>query len=246
MGLVNNPKAVFICNHSGGKDSQIMYLMLRRIIPRDRLIVIHSHLPEVEWEGTEEFIRSTVDHEIHVVQAKKTFFDMVQKRGMFPSPKNRQCTSDLKRGPIAKRVREICNTRGYTVVVNCMGLRAEESSGRAKKPTFKINNTQTNSKRKWYDWLPIHNLTTQEVFDGIQAEGQKPFWVYEAGMTRKSCCFCIMASEDDLCTAAKLRPDLLEKYDYFERTTGQVMIMPSKSKGKRTLKQIINDANNKP
>ena len=49
------------------------------------------------------FIKDTIDHEFFVVQAGKTFFDMVEHRQMFPSPKNRQCTSDLKRGPIAKK-----------------------------------------------------------------------------------------------------------------------------------------------
>lgn len=241
LNLIRDPKTVFICNHSGGKDSQIMYLRLRKIIPKERLIVIHAHLPEVEWDGTEDFIKDTITHEFHVVQAGKTFFEMVKHRGMFPSPANRQCTSDLKRGPIAKKIRHICNTRGYNKVVNCMGLRAEESTARKKKIIFKINNTQTNSKRDWYEWLPIHKMTTIQVFAGIKTEGQKPFWVYAAGMTRKSCCFCIMASDKDLCIAAKLRPKLLELYDYWEDKTGHVMMMPSKKKGKRSLKQIVKE-----
>ena len=55
--LVQDPKCIFVCNHSGGKDSQDMYLGLREIIPSDRLIVIHAHLPEVEWTNTEESTR---------------------------------------------------------------------------------------------------------------------------------------------------------------------------------------------
>jgi len=241
--LIADPECVFVSNHSGGKDSQIMYLELRKIIPADRLIVIHAHLPEVEWEGTEAFIRETVTHEFHVVQAVKTFFEMVEHRGMFPSPENRQCTSDLKRGPIQKKVRQICNERGFTKVVNCMGLRAEESSGRKKKAAWKWNKSLSVHKRvqrRWYDWLPIHKMKTTEVFAGIKNEGQEPFWVYAAGMTRKSCVFCIMASEEDLCLGAKLRPKLLERYDHFEKKTGHVMIMPSKAKGRRTLKEIVN------
>ena len=106
---------------------------------------------------------------------------------------------------------------------------------------FKMNNTQTNSKRTWYEWLPIHTMSTKEVFDGIEKEGQKPFWVYKAGMTRKSCCFCIMASDKDLCIAAQLRPKLLEKYDELEQKTGYVMMMPGKKKGRRTLKEIVDE-----
>ena len=54
-----------------------------------------------------------------------------------------------------------------------------------------------------------------------------------------------MASEDDLCLAAKLRPKLLDLYDYWEKKTGRTMLMPTKKHGTRTLKTIINQANDK-
>lgn len=56
-----------------------------------------------------------------------------------------------------------------------------------------------------------------------------------------------MASEADLRTAARLateRPELLNdphlypKYVGLERSTGQVMMMPSKKQGRRNLEQI--------
>lgn len=237
--VIRNENALVVCNHSGGKDSQAMYLRLRNIVPKDRLVVIHSHLPEVEWDGTEDFIKNTVEHELFVVQAGKTFFEMVEHRKMFPSPKNRQCTSDLKRAPIQKEIRRLCNERGFSIVLNCMGIRAEESSGRAKKEVFKLNKNQTNGKRVWYDWLPIHKMLTDEVFRCIRNSGQEPFWTYYEGLSRKSCSFCIMASEEDLCIAAKLRPELLDRYDHYEKKFGRTMMMPNKSKGKRTLKEII-------
>lgn len=131
--LILDPKCLVICNHSGGKDSQAMYLVLKDIVPRERLIVIHAHLPEVEWDGVIEHIENTINHEFFVVQAKKTFFQMVERRKMFPSPKTRQCTSDLKREPIKQKIIELSNKRGYNKVLNCIGIRAEESFKRAKK-----------------------------------------------------------------------------------------------------------------
>jgi hypothetical protein len=96
--------ALFVCNHSGGKDSQAMYLYLRLIIPASKLVVIYSHLDQVEWEGTEEHIWKTIDpaHRFFLVQARRGLLQMIEERGMFPSPANRQCTSDPKRGPINK------------------------------------------------------------------------------------------------------------------------------------------------
>tara|TARA_B100000949_G_scaffold207888_1_gene199346 strand:- start:336 stop:1106 length:771 start_codon:yes stop_codon:yes gene_type:complete len=247
--IIMHPETLVVANNSGGKDSQNLYLELREMDLGDRLVVIHAHLPEVEWEGSIDFIKSTIDHELFVVQAKKTFFDLVKRRyelnperPCFPSPNLRQCTSDLKRAPIAKQIRKLSNERGYKTVINAMGMRAQESSCRAKKPILKTNKKETNGKRRIIDWLPIHHKTEAQVFDEIKAKGQKPFWVYKEGMTRKSCKYCIMSSRCDLKTAAKLNPDgiLLDKIDDFEIKTGHTMIMPTKKQGKRTLKEIIN------
>lgn len=230
---------VYIINHSGGKDSQAMYLYMKSKIPPERLIIIHAHLEGIEWEGTIDHIKNTTEHEFHVVQSKKKFLDMVEKRGMFPSPKYRQCTSDLKRSPINKKIRQICNERGFNAVINCTGIRAEESPNRAKKKRIKQNKTESNGKRIWFEYLPIRSWKIKKVFDTIKSHNQKPFWTYAKGLSRKSCCFCIMGNEKDLCIAAKLKPKLFEKYSALEKSTGQTMFMPSKKYGKRTMKQII-------
>jgi len=235
--------ALFVCNHSGGKDSQAMYLFLKSIVPQNQLFVIHAHLDGVEWDGTIDHIKMTIANtkQFYVVKARRSLLQMVKERGMFPSPKNRQCTSDLKRGPIDKTIRWICKTHGFTQVVNCMGLRAEESSGRAKKEVFKIRKHLTIKDRLVYDWLPIHEINTKEVFTWIELNNQKPHWAYAAGMTRLSCCFCIMSSDQDLHTASKLNPKLFKKYLELERSIDNTMMMPSKSKGRRFLDQIVLD-----
>lgn len=216
-----------------------MYLLLRAVVPANRLIVIHAHLPEVEWAGTTEHIRTTIgDTEYHQVQARKTFFEMVERRGMWPSSATRQCTSDLKRGPITKRIVAICNNRGFTKVVNCMGLRAEESSGRAKKEPFKLH-SNSNSRRTWYEWLPIHKWKLAKVLGWISQHGQQPHWAYSNGMSRLSCCFCIMASKDDLRTAAWLNPELAQRYMDTERRLNHTLLMPSKKHGQLFLEDII-------
>ena len=92
--------------------------------------------------------------------------------------------------------------------------------------------------REWYDWLPVHHLTTQDVFSRIAAAGQEPYWVYGEGMTRMS---CIMASRRDLVTAVRLRPDLLETIHRLEQDIGHVMMMPQGGHA-IGLKQIVADA----
>lgn len=239
--LIHDPKCLVVCSHSGGKDSQAMYNLLARLIPdRDRLVVIHAHLPEVEWEGVREHIQSTITHQYYEVQAGKTFFEMVEHRGMFPSPQHRQCTSDLKRGPIRKQVKAICNEQGYDKVLDCMGLRAEESPARAKQRPFVRVNGECNSKREWYRWLPIHDWPTEVVFAYIKGCGQHWHWAYDAGMTRLSCCFCIMSSQQDLATAARLRPELFDRYVQTERRLNHTMMMPGAA-GRKFLDEIVED-----
>lgn len=246
--------ALFVVNHSGGKDSQAMDIMLSKLVPASQLIRVHADLGAVEWAGAKEHILETTGNaRLEVCEARRNLLEMIEERGMFPSPTLRQCTSDLKRGPIERTIRGITRERqavglsSWGLVVNCMGMRAEESSSRKKLSAFKFNAGNSKAGREWYDWLPIHEMLENEVFAEIARAGQKPHPVYALGMRRFSCVFCIMASDADLKTAARLAtqhpellndPHLYKKYISLERSTGQVMLMPSKSKGRRTLEEV--------
>ena len=226
--------ALFVLNHSGGKDSQAMTALVRALVPADQIIVVHAHLPGVDWDGTEDHARATsAGLEFFTVQAGKSFFEMVESRQKFPSPQYRQCTSDLKRGPIEKLIRRISKERGVDRIVNCMGLRAEESSARAKQTATKINARMSKAGRTVIDWLPIHDMLIDEVFEVIAEAGQDPHPAYAAGMSRLSCCFCIMASKADLTTAAELNPELYRKFVATEKRLGFTL-----SPSQKTLEEI--------
>lgn len=237
--------AIFVINSSGGKDSQAMTIRLSKIIPKDQLVIVHAHLPEVEWEGSIEHIRETsLGIEVHVCQAVKTFFQMVDHRQKFPDKNNRQCTSDLKRGPIEKAIRKILKERNKYLVVSCVGMRAEESVGRAKLLPFVFYKAQSIAGREWYNWHPLLTKSTEWVFDTIHKNNQRAFWTYYSdgitppqnppitfetkGMSRKSCSFCILANQRDLKIAAKLRPDLADRYVKKEIEIGHTLQMSKK------------------
>lgn len=232
--------AVFYVSHSGGKDSQAMYALVRKVVPDQQIVVMHADLGEVEWSGVQDHIRENCDHEVNVVAAAKSFFDMVKRRHAtrpdapcWPSPSTRQCTSDLKRDPLQKFMRNDMKARGAVLAVNCVGLRAQESSGRAKQLSWKLNKNMSKAGREVYDWLPIHHLTTVEVFAAIADAGQSPFWAYQDGNERLSCMFCIMGSPNDLKHAARVRPDLYQAYVDLENETGYTMFH------KRSLRDIV-------
>jgi len=219
---VRDRGGLFFVSHSGGKDSQAMYLYLLYDlkIPEDQIVVVHAHLGEIEWEGIADHIKDNIEHDLHIVQAVdkagtlKTFISMVEARGMWPAPAYRQCTSDLKRGPIYKFIRSVMKDRGVKLAVNCTGMRAEESASRKRKKTWCGNNLLSKSGREIYEWLPIHGWSQAKVFDRIYEGNQKPFHAY--GMRgelndRLSCTFCIMGSVNDHRHAASHRPDLYRK-----------------------------------
>ena len=166
-----------------------------------------------------------------MVRAGKTLFDMVRHRAQtrpdvpsWPSSAHRQCTSDLKRGPIQKFIRNDMKRRGVKIGVNCMGLRAQESTARAKRQVWSTNNALSKAGRTVYDWNPIHDWDEGRVFDYIrQVCHQEPFWAYGAGNKRLSCVFCIMGCEGDLANGRKHRPDLYQKYLDLEQETGWTM-----------------------
>ena len=222
---------VFVLNHSGGKDSQAMYLRLAPLVPARQLIVVHAILHEVDWEGIPEHIEATTHHPVYYVAAGKSLLSMAETRGKFPSPVYRQCTSDLKRGPVETFIRRylLQHPELQGQVVNCMGLRAEESSARSKLNTLTKNARNSRAGRTWFDWLPIHTLSTSAVFAEIAQAGQQPHWAYAAGMTRLSCVFCIMASSADLRTAARLRPELYQRYVSLEQRLDYTMSMSKKT-----------------
>jgi 3'-phosphoadenosine 5'-phosphosulfate sulfotransferase (PAPS reductase)/FAD synthetase len=227
--------ALVVSNHSGGKDSQAMLIKLLEFVPRSQLLVIHASLGDIEWKGALELAeeQAAAAHLPFIVaRASKSLFDMVLRRyaqrpevPSWPSASSRQCTSDLKRGPISREVRRYADAHGFKVVINCLGLRAQESPGRAAKQVLVKNVTQTNGKRTWYEFLPVHEMRTDEIFTTISGAGQKPHYAYGLGNDRLSCVFCIMASKNDLSVGACHRPELLNQYANLERQTGYTMHM---------------------
>ncbi|EIS7449346.1 phosphoadenosine phosphosulfate reductase family protein [Citrobacter sp. FDAARGOS_156] len=226
--------ALFVSNHSGGKDSQAMLIKLLDVIPSRQLVVVHASLGAIEWPGALELARDQAKSAgvpFIVARASKTLFEMVERRfenrpevPSWPSASTRQCTSDLKRGPIQREVRRYAKANGFKTIVNCLGLRAQESTGRAKRKALSKMGI-SNSVNTWFEWLPIHELLTGEVFATIRNAGQHPHYAYALGNERLSCVFCIMASRNDLQNGARNHPELLEKYAALEKRTGYTMHM---------------------
>ena len=215
--------ALVAVNSSGGKDSQAMTILLSRIVPHDQIVAVHAPLGEVEWPGTVEHIGNTIPPGVPLVMAPvtsgKSLLERIEERGRFPSKSARFCTSDLKRGPIERELRRYlkAHPRFEGRLINALGLRRDESRDRARRIPWRRNERMSVAGREVFDWLPVFELTTEDVFRVIAEAGQSPHPVYSFGLTRCSCSFCIFASRSDLRRAAELRPELYAKYAQLER-----------------------------
>lgn len=219
-----------VINSSGGKDSQTA---LRQVVvaadaagvPRDRLVVSHQCLGEMEWPGTLDLVKRQaacygLRLEISAYRDKQgaelSLLAQVERRRMWPSNKQRYCTSDNKRGPGLRVIVKLCQEAPGDVL-NVFGFRAEESPARAKKQVFVLNARASNQSRTVWDWCPILDWTEAQVWKDIRQSGVPHHWAYDKGMPRLSCVFCIFAPRNALLIAGQHNPELLARYVQVEK-----------------------------
>jgi DNA sulfur modification protein DndC len=200
----------FVVNHSGGKDSTRMLGLVRQKFPNVRTYAVMADtgfehkLPvsAADWarQRCAEFgVELTV-----VRNPNRTYLEMVEQRGKFPSAQYRQCTSDLKRGPIDKFIRSL----PHKLIVSCIGIRAEESNSRARLSPLSRNQSLSTRRRAVYNWLPIFDRTLPDVLSWHWVNGIRlhPVYVPEyhqdgtvGGYLRRfSCRVCIFSTNADL------------------------------------------------
>lgn len=221
---VKNAQVIFV-SHSGGKDSQAMLAHLVSMGLRDKIVLVHSDLGEMEWEPMEEFIkRNSFGLEVHVVRPKLSFFDLCRKYRRIPGGRARFCTMYLKTEPIGEFIHDYMTRHGLTLAINATGVRAEESRERAKKSPLGLSSMTMSRKYPGHiitDWLPVFDFTLQMVWDAIAKAGQTPNPIYAKGFSRLSCVFCVFGRIGEHQAAAKLRPDLFNKMAALEKELGK-------------------------
>ncbi len=223
---------VLLLNTSGGKDSSAMADYLVELATAagvlGRITAVHADLGRMEWPGTKELaIRQVARYGIPTVVVVRKGGDLlsyVEKRGLWMSAAQRYCTSDFKRGPITTAmtalVRQLDLGRPARIL-NCMGMRAQESKARAKKAPFQVNQRATGKGRVRHvdDWLPIHRWTEDQVWARIRSAGIEIHPAYRV-MPRLSCSFCVLASKSALIAAVRERPELAAEYARVEARIG--------------------------
>lgn len=229
-----NDYDLIIVNSSAGKDSlaslwEICRLADLQKFPKKNVVVSHQDLGDIEWPGTKELVKTQSEHfgvSIYYSKRRKhaslggqeeNLLEYAERRGKWPSSKQRWCTSDFKRGPGARVVTMLTKQTGQCKVLYVFGFRKEESPSRSNKKEFAVNLMLTTKKRQVFDYLPIHNWSTKKVWDTIRKNNLPYHPAYDLGMPRLSCCFCIFSPFDALVVAGKANPELLKRYIEVEK-----------------------------
>lgn len=233
---------LILLNTSAGKDSQatmdfVVEEATRQGV-RDRLVAVHCDLGEMEWPGTLELAREHAAHyglRFEVVSNRNwpDLLTRIEARGKWPDAGNRYCTSEFKTGQVkrlaTRLVDEVRATSPRQVrILNVLGLRADESPARRKRPAFQHYEPKTgwSNGKRWVDeWLPIHDWNVAQVWARITKSGLRHHWAYDLGMPRLSCRFCVFASKGALVLSAQQNPELAQRYVDAEARMGHTFRM---------------------
>jgi 3'-phosphoadenosine 5'-phosphosulfate sulfotransferase (PAPS reductase)/FAD synthetase len=137
----------------------------------------------------------------------------------------RYCTSDQKTSQVAKLMTRLTaehravGNAAPVRILNCLGLRADESAARALKTPYG-RDSASNGRRTVTRWLPIFTWTEEQGWATIHASGLRYHEAYTAGMPRLSCCFCVLAGRRELVLAARMYPGLAGQYAAVEDKVG--------------------------
>lgn len=207
---------------SGGKDSTIAALETSKFLDSEghtgARILIHSDLGSVEWKDSAAVCQALADRlKLPLVIVERKAGGMMQRWAVrwsnnvnryenlscvklilpWSTPSMRFCTSELKTSIICREL--VKRFRGQEII-NVTGVRREESTNRSKAAICKENTALARKDgTRGVDWLPIADMTTDQVFLAHRAHD---FRLHEAytkyGSTRVSCAFCIMGNRADL------------------------------------------------
>lgn len=240
-----------LLNTSSGKDSQVMIehvmgLVSKSGFPIRKVVAVHCDLGHVEWPGSkalakQQAISYGVERFEVVRRPQGDLLQQIEARGMFPSSAARYCTSDQKTSQVRTLITRLHREHGARLpfrVLNCLGIRAQESSARAKKNPIQNNTKASTQRRQVVNWFPIFDWTETEVWATIRASAVPHHPAYDLGMSRLSCCFCIMASRRDLLISARANPDLLDRYCEVEQRIGHTLTVALPA---NDLRQLVND-----
>jgi len=214
-------RAPVCCGVSGGKDSMAVASALARHLQdyEGPKLLLHANLGSVEWADSWpacQRMAEALGWEVDSCTRKAggmmerwegrwqssirryTAMETVSVVLPWSTPAMKFCQSELKVDPISSYIKR---RFGKQPVLNVTGVRAQESSSRAKQP---ICAPAPKLPPGSQSWRAIHHWTLEDVWAEIREAGIEAHEGYTLyGSTRISCRWCIMSSEHDMRASLK-------------------------------------------
>lgn len=210
---------------SGGKDGTAAAIAgveyLNSVGHTGPRILIHADLGRVEWKDSLpscERLAAKLGLELVVVRrqagdmmdrwlgrwrnnvARYLNLECVKLILPWSTPSMRFCTSELKSKVMDSYLKK--RFAGMDVL-SVTGIRRQESSRRRTMPVSKAADTIVSKDRRGVTWNDVIEWPIEQVFAAIKQAGLDLHEAYTRyGVSRVSCCFCIMSSEADLIASA--------------------------------------------
>ena len=208
-----------IVNFSGGKDSTVAILEALKRYSKDEIILCFQDTGAefLETKPTVERIANLLELNLVILEPKRDWYQQI-RHDKFPfTPALRKCTFRLKidlfNSWLSKNRREL----GDDIII-VSGIRGEESLSRSLKQEWEKNRHGVG----WH-WRPCLQMTEQEIYDRIKAEGLPLNPCYEFSR-RCNCWLCIFSPYNAIRTYAEMHPELWEKACLLEDEIGRPLM----------------------
>lgn len=201
---------------SGGKDSHALAWEMSKLLAdyHGPKLLIHADLGTIEWQDslpTCERLAAAIGWELVVVRRKaggmverwesrwassrRRYCELSTVAVVLPwsTPKMRFCTGEMKWDPITSALKK---RFGKVPILSISGVRAQESTNRAKQP---VSSPARKLPPGSISWSALHPWHVVDVWASIQESGVAPHEAYGVfGSGRVSCTYCILAAGGDL------------------------------------------------
>lgn len=198
--IIQYPEHLWIINHSGGKDSTLVYYIWNEALSRLKSINVSEPEWFISFENTSndtadtyKFIKQLPSDKLHILNPDIGFYQWLSdvKKYYTPSTRVRNCCSTYKEGQVNK----VYDHNRDTIMV--LGVRALESAKRANYETVmdyewrKEHFGKSNHPKKWITFAPICKEWSDEDVWLFLLMNNIPFNdMYRKGFHRVGCLIC--------------------------------------------------------
>lgn len=196
MALRLDPENGFYNTFSGGKDSQVLYHLVKLSGVKHKT---HMNLTSVDPPEVIRFVKLHYP-DVELIKPRMSIYDMAKKKHILPTRSLRWCCAEYK---------EISGEGKVTLI----GVRKQESAQRAKREEISTNIKGKRTEETFDQWSeheeqmvtcvggkdkilvsPIIYWTERDVWEFLNANNIPHFKLYDEGNTRIGCLCCPMSN----------------------------------------------------